>query len=490
MTGGDTIASDDITGVKHQRIKIEYGDDGSATDVSAANPLPVKTQKAATNVEISTTNLAASASWSTSWFDASIGGANFLILAKADKKLKITHDLSLDGSTVAHTHDHYTDANFSHYKLHSAYARYHRFTFTNVGASITTSIFLSAQQTIEYANESDSGVAEDLTITPLGISATYTSSTFTTRGRAWGVSVYAYADQAGTVYMDYSHDGATFINADSHGVTASTTFEELHLFNAPYGRVRFVNGGVAQGTFYMTCVQRSDPSGEVVKISADHNDVTAHGEKTHNSSTPGSDAVEALTAIANAVAPTYGEGKIVHPRVTLSGDTAITLDGETVALVSNQSMNVSQINGVVPLMGAGNTGTGSPRVTIASDQAVIPVKTVPATSGGQSGYTAISTAAVLSVAIKASAGQVYGYSFFNNTAGAIFVRLYNMATAPGTGDTPVRRIMIPANGGVEREIGNGMEFTTGIGIRATGLAPDNDATALTANTVLFNVDYE
>lgn len=40
MSGGDTIASDDIGGVKHQRIKIEHGADGSATDVSSASPLP------------------------------------------------------------------------------------------------------------------------------------------------------------------------------------------------------------------------------------------------------------------------------------------------------------------------------------------------------------------------------------------------------------------------------------------------------------------
>lgn len=40
-SGGDTIATDDIAGVKHQRVKIQYGADGSATDVSAASPLPV-----------------------------------------------------------------------------------------------------------------------------------------------------------------------------------------------------------------------------------------------------------------------------------------------------------------------------------------------------------------------------------------------------------------------------------------------------------------
>jgi len=43
------------------------------------------------------------------------------------------------------------------------------------------------------------------------------------------------------------------------------------------------------------------------------------------------------------------------------------------ALVANQSTNVAQINGVTPLMGNGTTGTGSPRVTIASDNTAFTV---------------------------------------------------------------------------------------------------------------------
>ena len=38
---GDVIATDDIGGVKHQLVKIEFGAADSATPVSAANPLPV-----------------------------------------------------------------------------------------------------------------------------------------------------------------------------------------------------------------------------------------------------------------------------------------------------------------------------------------------------------------------------------------------------------------------------------------------------------------
>jgi hypothetical protein len=38
---GATVAADEIGGVLHQRVKIGIGDDGTAVDVSAANPMPV-----------------------------------------------------------------------------------------------------------------------------------------------------------------------------------------------------------------------------------------------------------------------------------------------------------------------------------------------------------------------------------------------------------------------------------------------------------------
>jgi hypothetical protein len=38
---GATIAADDIGGVLHQRVKIGIGSDGTSTDISTANPMPV-----------------------------------------------------------------------------------------------------------------------------------------------------------------------------------------------------------------------------------------------------------------------------------------------------------------------------------------------------------------------------------------------------------------------------------------------------------------
>jgi hypothetical protein len=62
--------------------------------------------------------------------------------------------------------------------------------------------------------------------------------------------------------------------------------------------------------------------------------------------------------------------------VTVQGIASMTkllVTPDSVALPSNQSVNVSQINGITPLMGNGVTGTGSQRVTIASDNTAFSV---------------------------------------------------------------------------------------------------------------------
>lgn len=38
---GTTIATDDISGVQYQRVKVTWGADGAATDASTSSPLPV-----------------------------------------------------------------------------------------------------------------------------------------------------------------------------------------------------------------------------------------------------------------------------------------------------------------------------------------------------------------------------------------------------------------------------------------------------------------
>jgi hypothetical protein len=60
-TGGSVVATDDIAGVHYQRVKVNYGADGSSTDVDATHGLPVRGAAASTatlsNVAASATNV-------------------------------------------------------------------------------------------------------------------------------------------------------------------------------------------------------------------------------------------------------------------------------------------------------------------------------------------------------------------------------------------------------------------------------------------------
>ena len=135
---------------------------------------------------------------------------------------------------------------------------------------------------------------------------------------------------------------------------------------------------------------------------------------------------------------------------------------------------------------------GIDQTTSGTTNAVVPIAS---TGGGATPYSFISTAAVQAAAIKASAGQVYEMQFFNVTASAKYVRLYNQTGSPVAGDTAniVWRGVIPGDttgAGFIVQFTRGMVFSSGIGIRVTAAVADNDKTAMGANEILGNVLYK
>ena len=131
------------------------------------------------------------------------------------------------------------------------------------------------------------------------------------------------------------------------------------------------------------------------------------------------------------------------------------------------------------------------QVTVGLDNGVTNyVSLAPATSGGLTPYSSLTSSGVLAVNIKATPGNIYGVEISNSGAAAIYARLYDKATAPGTGDTPIQRLFIPAGGNVITDWPNGVSTVNGIGIRVTGASADNDNTAPTATVSLVNVYYK
>jgi hypothetical protein len=185
---------------------------------------------------------------------------------------------------------------------------------------------------------------------------------------------------------------------------------------------------------------------------------------------------------------------------------------DSVALPANQSVNVSQINGVTPLMGNGVTGTGSHRVTIASDNTAFTVNAAqsgtwtvqpgntanttawlaslrPGTSGGLSIFHLVSGASTNATNVKASAGQVFGWYIYNSNAAARKVVFHNNAGTPTAGAGVIFAIVIPPTSAANVFTDNGMAFGTGIAITTVTDLTDAGTTAVAANDLIINIFY-
>lgn len=222
------------------------------------------------------------------------------------------------------------------------------------------------------------------------------------------------------------------------------------------------------------------------------------------------------------VAYNYGFNGTTWDQLQVDGSKNLKVD-IAASGASNISTNEAQINGVTPLMGNGVTGTGSQRVTIASDntafsvnstlqagsakfgQAAIDqttpgttnaVQTIPGTSGGLLIKSFIVANNTTSVAVDASAGQVYAIAAYGvASATPVWLKLYNAAqgsTTCGSG-TPVERHLIATastGNGVVVPINSGEPYGTAITACVTAGIADNDTTAPAASSYIVNVYYK
>jgi hypothetical protein len=96
------------------------------------------------------------------------------------------------------------------------------------------------------------------------------------------------------------------------------------------------------------------------------------------------------------------------------------------------------------------------------------------------------------VLIQAGQSFLTGWALTNTGGSAVFVKLYDTATAPDATQTPIATIALPANthstqNGNDGPQTGGVVFQRGMGIRATTLVADSDATAPSANQVVVNL---
>lgn len=126
-----------------------------------------------------------------------------------------------------------------------------------------------------------------------------------------------------------------------------------------------------------------------------------------------------------------------------------------------------------PIPGSQVSGTQPVSGTVT---ATVSNGTVTATPVTGTAYSLVTTASTNAAFIKASAGNLYEVTVSNVTATAVYVKLYNKASAPTVGtDVPILTIPVAAGVTVSTNLAPiGKRFATGIAIAATAAAAATD----------------
>ncbi|MGB4761861.1 MAG: hypothetical protein WBP12_00725 [Candidatus Saccharimonas sp.] len=97
-------------------------------------------------------------------------------------------------------------------------------------------------------------------------------------------------------------------------------------------------------------------------------------------------------------------------------------------------------------------------------------------------YNVVTTASTNAASVKSSAGNLYEITVSNVTGTAMYVKLYNKASAPTVGtDVPILTVPVAANAIVNIPLGFvGKRFNVGIAVAVTGAIAATDTTNATA----------
>lgn len=155
----------------------------------------------------------------------------------------------------------------------------------------------------------------------------------------------------------------------------------------------------------------------------------------------GTEVGTASTPLQVSLANTAANGTAVSVSLTsttITGTVAATQSGTwnigTVttlpALPANQSVNVAQINGVTPLMGNGITGTGSQRVTIASDNTAFSVNAAQATAANLNATVVGTGTFVTQSTLAAETTKVIGTIRITGNVGGVLDAIGQNVAAP------------------------------------------------------------
>ena len=275
---------------------------------------------------------------------------------------------------------------------------------------------------------------------------------------------------AGAATIKVSYDGTNFVTPQAWQVVtpAATGWSTLSI---PYTFVAstnetvgiYTNGAQAVEVVLSTAITgSSSPSVAIYSTLAPIPPVTlVSGLGTAGSPAPGVETIQGIASMTPVqVSPTTSVNAVGNPFYVAPGTSA-------------------NFAGAAPMQSTGGT-----------------VQTVAGTTGGDTMFTALSAATTNSTNVKSSAGTLYHYSIYNNSASKEYVEFFNSGSAPTCTGTPVWVAEVPplANGlGVVEDFGGlGLAFSTGIGFcMTTAYATSGGGTGSVAlGDINLNIGYK
>lgn len=205
-----------------------------------------------------------------------------------------------------------------------------------------------------------------------------------------------------------------------------------------------------------------------------------------------------LTSVGiTAGVPTSGTGtvstldQVLAQGVPISDGTATNIAAIKAASTAPLATDKSLVVAISP-NGQNTNGqktmSGSAPVVVASDQAPVPTLVgVSASLNGATPSRINSAASTNATSLKASSGQIYSIDVYNSAAYAVYLKLYNKASAPTVGtDTPAMTIPIASGGGYSKTWQTGFPFSVGIAYAITKSQADSDTTVVVAGDLTGN----
>ena len=183
--------------------------------------------------------------------------------------------------------------------------------------------------------------------------------------------------------------------------------------------------------------------------------------------------------------------------------TAVKVDGSGVTqpVSGTITANLGTIAGVAtaakqPALGTAGTPS-SDVITVQGNASGTPIPVSgtfsasfgTATSGGYTIKHLVSAANTNPTSVKASAGQVYGWSIYNNATYPVYVKFHNTSGTPTAGSGVVQTVGIQSGTQINVFNTHGIPFATGIGLTIVKDLADAGTTAVAASDCVVDIFY-